>query len=317
MAPPVPIPNTEVKHGSGDDTLLGKVASRQNQAFNQISRSLLAARKDLDIFELLFLPKFLYTYLMSISWAAKKQLTYFLAFLIVVIGAVVGFYLNVTAPSCNDKKQNQDEKGVDCGGVCAKECLGEIKDLAVLWSKPLKVFGSDYDAIALVENRNLFLSSKSVKYQFKFYDDRNILIASREGKIFINPGQKFAIFENGIDAGSRKPAKVFLEFQKNINWEIYKGENLGLVVAKKEYQDSPRPSISATLENKTLADIKGIYAVAVIYADDGNAIAASATKIGEMKGGASADIFFTWPENFEEGYSRDEIYLSAQSVSSL
>ena len=254
---------------------------------------------------------------MSISCAAKKQLTYFLAFLIVVIGAIVGFYLNITAPSCNDKKQNQDEKGVDCGGVCAKECLGEIKDLTVLWSKPLKVSGSDYDAVALVENRNLFLSAKSAKYQFKFYDDRNILIASREGEVFINPGQKFAIFENGINAGSRKPAKVFIEFQKNINWEIYKGENLGLVVTKKEYQDDPSPSISATLENKTLADIKGIYAVAMIYADDGNAIAASATKIGEIKGGTSADIFFTWPEKFEEGYSRDEIYLSAQSVSSL
>jgi len=269
------------------------------------------------IFWTFIFAKFLYTYLMAISWAAKKQLTYFLAFLIVVIGAAVAFWLNITAPSCTDKKQNQDEKGIDCGGSCAKECLGEIKDLAVLWSKPLQVSGSDYDAVALAENRNLFFSAHSVKYQFKFYDDRNILIASREGKIFINPGQKFAIFENGIDVGLRKPAKVFLEFQKNINWEIYKGENLGLIVTKKEYQDSPRPSISATLENKTLAGIKGIYAVAVIYADDGNAIAASATKIGEMKGGASADIFFTWPESFEERYSRDEIYLSAQSVSSL
>ena len=37
MAPPVLIPNTEVKHGSGDDTLMGKVASRQNQGFNLTS----------------------------------------------------------------------------------------------------------------------------------------------------------------------------------------------------------------------------------------------------------------------------------------
>lgn len=29
MEPPVPIPNTEVKRGSGDDTRKGKVASRQ------------------------------------------------------------------------------------------------------------------------------------------------------------------------------------------------------------------------------------------------------------------------------------------------
>ena len=74
--------------------------------------------------------------------------------------------------------------------------------------------------------------------------------------------------------------KFFLNFRKNINWEIYKGENLGLVVTKKEYQDSPRPSISAVLENKTLANVKGLCAVAIIYADDGNAIAASATKSG-------------------------------------
>ena len=170
---------------------------------------------------------------MAISWAAKKQLTFFLVFLIIIIGAAVGFWLKIAAPSCTDGKQNQGEKGVDCGGPCAKECLGEIKDLAVLWSKPLKVSGSNYDAVALAENRNLFLSAKSVRYQFKFYDDRNILIASREGEIFVNPGQKFALFENSIDVGAREPAKVFLEFQKNINWEIYKGENLGLIVVKR------------------------------------------------------------------------------------
>lgn len=254
---------------------------------------------------------------MAISWVAKKQMTYLLIFLIALVGLISVVWLKITAPSCTDGKQNQGEKGVDCGGQCAKECLGEIRDLTVLWSKPLQVAGSDYDAVALVENRNLFLSAKSVRYQFKFYDDRNILIASKEGEIFINPGQKFAIFESGIDVGSRKPAKVFLEFHKNISWEIYKGENLGLVVTKKEYQDSSRPSISATLENKTLANIKGVYAVAIIYAENGNAIAASATKIGEIKGESSADIFFTWPENFGEEYSRDEIYLSAQSVSSL
>ena len=40
MATPVLIPNTEVKHGSGDDTLMGKVASRQNQIFNRKNMAL-------------------------------------------------------------------------------------------------------------------------------------------------------------------------------------------------------------------------------------------------------------------------------------
>ncbi|MEK7142561.1 MAG: hypothetical protein AAB818_03185 [Patescibacteria group bacterium] len=254
---------------------------------------------------------------MTISWTAKKQLTYFLVFFIAGMFVIAFFVLKIVAPTCFDSKQNQDEKGVDCGGVCSQECLGVIKDLTVLWSKPLKISESRYDAVALVENRNLFLSAKSVKYQFKFYDDRNILIATRDGEVFVNPGQKFAIFENNIDAGARKPAKVFLEFQKDIKWGIHKEENLGFVITNKEYKNSPRPAISAILENKTLANIKGVYAVAIIYADNGNAIAASATKIKEIKKESSMGLFFTWPESFDGEYFRDEIYLSAQSVSSL
>lgn len=254
---------------------------------------------------------------MQISWTVKKQLAYLGVFLIVVIITVSFFVLKIIAPTCFDGKQNQDEGGVDCGGVCSQECLGVIKDLTVLWSKPLKISESRYDVVALAENRNLFLSAKSVKYQFKFYDDRNILIATREGEIFVNPGKKFAIFESNIDVGARKPARVFLEFQKDIKWEIYKDENLGLIVSKKEYKDKPRPVISATLENKTQANIKGVYAVAVVYDKEGNAIASSATKIKEINRDSSAELFFTWSENFDGEYFRDEIFLSAQSVSSL
>ena len=227
-------------------------------------------------------------------------------------------WLKASAPTCFDNKKNQKEQGVDCGGVCAKECPGEIKDLAVLWSKPLKVAESNYDAVALVENRNLFLSAKSARYQFKFYDDRNILIASREGEIFINPGAEVRYFENNIDVGSENRPKFFLEFQKNINWEIYKGENLGLVVTKKEYQDSPRPSISAVLENKTLANVKGLYAVAIIYADDGQRHSRQRYKNrGDKRRKIGGCIFLPGRKSFGQEYSRDEIYLSAQSVSSL
>ena len=62
---------------------------------------------------------------MAISWAAKKQLTYLLFALVAVAGLIAAIWLNITAPSCTDGKQNQDEQGIDCGGVCAKECLGK------------------------------------------------------------------------------------------------------------------------------------------------------------------------------------------------
>lgn len=254
---------------------------------------------------------------MRLSWSARRQLLYLLAILFVFAIGAIFVYLKIAAPTCFDGKQNQKEQGIDCGGQCKRECLGVIKEPVILWVKPLKVVGGVYDVVAVAENRNLFLSAQSVKYQFKLYDERNILIASKEGETFINPGRKFAVFDHGIIAGSRVPARAFLEFQKDIEWEIYKGENLGIVVSKKEYSDLPRPSLSVTVENKTLADVKELVATAIIYGNDDNAIAASAMKIGEIKGGSSAEVFFTWPEKFDQKYARDEIFLSAKSVSSI
>ncbi|RJQ31319.1 hypothetical protein C4572_02725 [Candidatus Parcubacteria bacterium] len=252
---------------------------------------------------------------MSISWSAKRQLTYLMFVIVIFLAATFFFWSRFTAPTCSDGKQNQQEKGTDCGGPCSKECLGDVRDPVVIWSKPLKVRGNKYDAVALVENRNLFLSAKSASYQFKFYDERNILIASREGKTFINPGQKFAVFEAGIDAGTRIPAKAFLEFEKGVKWEIYKGEKQSLVVTRKEYQDEPSPSLTGLAENKALVTANGVNAVAIIYDAEGNAIAASATKAGDIKGGQAAEIFFTWPEEFEEEYGSDEVFLMSESVS--
>ena len=104
------------------------------------SNALLLRRKKFNAINSAFnFINFYYNYFMTISWTAKKQLTYFWYF---YCGYVCDsfFVLKIVAPTCFDSKQNQDEKGVDCGGVCSQECLGVIKDLTVLWSKPLKNF---------------------------------------------------------------------------------------------------------------------------------------------------------------------------------
>lgn len=254
---------------------------------------------------------------MLISWAAKRQLFYF--FIIILFFAAILFwaYLKSTVPTCFDGKKNQREQGLDCGGPCSQKCLGEIQDLVVLWAKPLEAGVNEYDAIAMVENRNLRLSAQSVKYQFKFYDEQNILIASKEGDISVNSGQKFPIFIHGVDVGRRVPVRAFLEIQKKVEWKVDNGNIPGIVVSRKEYKESPRPGLSALVENKSLLVIKDVLATAIIYDQNNEVVAASATKIKEIGESSGAEIFFTWPKAFGRDHSRDEIFLSVQSISGL
>ena len=37
------------------------------------------------------------------------------------------FHITFVPESCTDRKKNQNEKGIDCGGVCPKKCYTKPK----------------------------------------------------------------------------------------------------------------------------------------------------------------------------------------------
>ncbi|HBB56958.1 TPA: hypothetical protein DEW47_03775 [Patescibacteria group bacterium] len=249
------------------------------------------------------------------NWAAKRQLFYFLIFFLIIAGIGGLFAIKITAPTCDDDKQNQNEEGVDCGGSCSKMCLGDIKDLVSIWVRPLKVENGNYDVVAMVENRNLSLVSEAIKYQFKLYDKNNVLVAVKSGQTFAPPGQKFAIFESNIDTGRREPIKAFIEFEKDIKWDINRDDKLSIIVTNKEYNDDRFPKLSATLANKSIQDAKGVWATAIIYNFNGNAIAVSATRLEVLEAGNSSDVYFTWPYDFEDDVDSVELIISIEPSS--
>ena len=61
---------------------------------------------------------------MSISWAAKKQLTYLLIFLIVIVGIIFAVWLKASAPTCFDNKKTKRSKGL-IAGVSALKNVSE------------------------------------------------------------------------------------------------------------------------------------------------------------------------------------------------
>ena len=56
-----------------------------------------------------------------------------------VVAIIAGYFVYTVLfkvdPTCFDGKKNQDERGIDCGGVCALVCLADAKTVVPIWSR--------------------------------------------------------------------------------------------------------------------------------------------------------------------------------------
>ncbi len=233
------------------------------------------------------------------DWRTKKKLTFFLGsvfVIVLVVGAIV-FYLWPKA-SCTDGRQNQDESGVDCGGPCTP-CVVNPKDPITLWTRVFEIEDGLYEVAALIENPNISYGLSLLKYTFKIYDVNNILIGVKEGQTFLNPNDKFLVFETGINTKERDAVRVFVELESISDWKYIEEEKSSMVVSEKSFSRTPFPTLSARLFNQAIFSVEDIYAVAVLYDEDRNAIGASATKVDIINAESSYDISFTWPPNVD------------------
>lgn len=244
------------------------------------------------------------------SWATKRKLIYFLIVIgvILVSSAVPLWRVFNKPPTCFDGKQNQNEKGVDCGGPCSLACKEEVSPLVVEWSRAFKVEDGVYDVVAFVENQNSNYGSGKAIYHFKIYDKDNILIAEKFGKTYVREREKFAIFESSIKTGKRIPQKVFFEFDPEMSWEKIDSKQLAISTKNKsvgEIDSSPR--LNATIVNESFSGIKNLDLIAILYDINDNAISASFTNLSFLDKNSSKDVSFTWKEPFSVNPSRIDI----------
>ncbi|MCD8494645.1 MAG: hypothetical protein LRY41_00875 [Candidatus Pacebacteria bacterium] len=245
-------------------------------------------------------------------WSLKRKATYIGAFalmVVVVVGIILAQVLKRT-PTCFDGVQNGDEQGIDCGGSCARICEGGARSLVPLWERPFLITDNVYSVVAYFENQNAQAGIRRIPYRFRIYDAQNILISEQTGSTFIGPNQRSAIFETGIQAGSRIPSLVFFEFLERPVWErvdavwstpriIVKNRNLDL--------SGSTPRLSATLANTALVPLFDIHAVALLYDAAGNAVYASQTRIDRIAEQGEVPVVFTWPVPFDTTIARIEI----------
>lgn len=234
---------------------------------------------------------------MAVNWRAKRQLMFFGVFgAALAAGLWVLLSQIIPEASCTDRRQNQREEGVDCGGPCAP-CAKNTKAPVILWTRFFQVAPGHFEAVSLVENQNPNFGAKNITYRFRLYDAKNILIAAKEGKTFLGPNERLVVYEPDVAAFQRVPVRATLEFNE-VAWAIPDAEKPHILVINKEFSNDPAGSLRVELRNEGLFAVDDINVAAVLLDRDGNAIGASISRIERLKGEEKREVFFTWRSSF-------------------
>ncbi len=244
-----------------------------------------------------------------LSWAEQRKLLllFWIVVFLVAILSVYGFFTFYRGASCSNNVKDGNERGIDCGGSCARVCRADVLLPVINFVRTLEVADGVWGAVAYGENPNAGAGARNVPYVFKLYDEENLLLYERHGIAFIPPRKVFAVFEGKMFSGSRTPARATFEFLKEPVFEHIVEPELSLDT--KDFEaDEHGSSLKAILTNPTRNTIEGIGAVALLFGTDGNITGASATFVSKLLAGSSAMLIFTWPRELEHPARTEILY---------
>ncbi len=214
-----------------------------------------------------------------------------------------------------DGKKNQNETGIDCGGVCGK-CIIEpvLEDIRV--SEVVSIPGGKdgiYDFSGKVSNPNNDHGASSFTYTFLAKDASGETIFEENGTSFILPKETKYVVEIAMNLPS-KPSVVELVIA-DIQWEKFV-----------EYKEKPNISVYNRVFNRTtssveFAEVKGLVAnnsefdftdvdIVIVLRDDREEIVAlHKTDMQTLPSMQQRDFRLIWPDPFVGEVQKIEVQV--------
>lgn len=249
------------------------------------------------------------------SWSGRRQFNIFFGVLVLVLGVlfIIAYPHINKPPTCMDGKQNGDERGIDCGGGCARFCEFETIPLIVKWQRVFPVTDSVWNAVAYIENQNRTASIKEINYEFRFYDKDRKFILAKQGTTFIEPNKSTAIFEGQLQMGNATPVYTTFEFTSPQLWYQTDPRFFDMVYALSS-QDltSPetKPRFQATIQNTSPKQtVTNLEDIVILYDESGNALAVSKTVTTTLAPKEEDALYFTWQKPFVGIPVRNEVVV--------
>lgn len=237
---------------------------------------------------------------------AKKRIIILLIYLAIFLGLGLAVYARFKPKAtCFDGVQDQNETGVDCGGVCAKKCSVQVQVRPLQIQKtgavPSGIAGK-YDFYALVSNPNAVYGSKKFDYVVNLLDASGKVLATRGGSDFILPGQTKYLVEPDIPV-SGTPTTVNIKITDSdwVQLNSYYEEPDIEIVNKTYNQVSGGVNFSQAyglLKNNSPFDFNLIKIEIILKDANGNVLALNSTQMKTVKSGEQRDFTVAWPNSF-------------------
>ncbi len=249
----------------------------------------------------------------------KRQIVVGTVFIALVALFFTGFYYAfIKGPeTCFDKKQNQDEQDIDCGGVCAAVCVEKIEaqDISIIEKAFVPGGSGRYDALVRVYNPNDMVGASSFVYTIDLKDASGKVLATRTGKSYILPQERKYIMEMGI-ISSVAPVSVSV-LVSDVRWERFSGyqERPQINIYNKRYglaSDSINFSrASGLVSNESPFDFQSVIVRVILRDRDGSVLAFNSTELRTMKSHQEREFILPWPESFPGTVEKTEMEVDA------
>lgn len=235
---------------------------------------------------------------MNSSWRVGRQILIFtIYFLVISLPFVIfAYYMLSKQETCFDTILNQDETGVDCGGVCSMQCKGSYSNLKVVFSRAMPVSPGKFNFFALLENYNQDIEFPKVPYTVKLFNDESQLLVSATGTTKSYPNSRSAIFLPSLQM-QQIPKIVDLnignyEAIKSSENNIQKNVRSGAWVAQRASNNSLQ--VVVKIKNNDVTSVSDFDVYALLYDTTKTVYAVGKSYVSTLDGRGETAAVFTW-----------------------
>lgn len=257
-----------------------------------------------------------------------KQIIYGFGYSIIVLFILSAFYFVwlKPAPTCFDKKQNQRETGVDCGGSCAACEIKTLLPLQSNWKQYFLINGKAALA-AQIKNSNVNYGASRFSYDFEVYDKGGVKIKKISGNSFVYASEIKYIFElTDIDYQNIGEIKIsFADIQWLVGEKFSKPKTQIRERLVKKNDDGKGIEVSGYIINENSYSLKKVRIIGFLATQNNIKISVSKTELEDVRAFEEKYFKIIFPKDidllssatssafnfFTADASRTEIYVEA------
>ncbi|HEX8591481.1 MAG TPA: hypothetical protein VF696_01900 [Candidatus Paceibacterota bacterium] len=244
------------------------------------------------------------------SWAGRRRAIIIAIATLLALAALAILFFSIfyKVPTCTDRKQNQGEAGVDCGGECQRLCPFQVSSPpAVRFVRVLSPQSGRTDVIAYVDNPNLDAEAKGAPFLLEVYDANQQRLAQKTVKVDLPASMTVPVYLPDVARGEEAAQAFLTPVPEDIVWT--KAQNRLTLPTTEQIVvvEGERPRVTATLVNPLAKPFYDTTLVATIFDVEGNVIAASQTLVPTLPSQGTVSLVFTWNAPFSVSTPRVEI----------